>query len=432
MKKLFTLIAIAILATSTTHAQDITHTLGASGKFIINNSSNANLLEITDNFTSSFKLTNTGSHTTDLQLYNAGHNNKLEFYSAKGTSIAPTSVDDGYGLGIIYFHGYSGGYVLSSSITSNVDGTPGAYVPSDIQFSTATATTGTKTRLTIESSGRVNIATVLKLTPLTSAPASPEKGDIYFDDATTKAKYYDGTNWVNMGSGASSIDDLTDAKSNNSSYYIGDNAGATATGTLNTSVGSYSLDKLTTGEKNTVIGGVAGANLTTGSFNTIVGTQAGYTTTGSKNILIGSNIQPSSDVANEELNIGNIIYATGLTTSNMKVGIGNGNNAPNSTLDVKGSFSLAYAEGNAIPLTDAHYTYNVTGATGGVIVLPLASSGTGRVYVIKCSVATTKVQADVTDSIDGLISPNNYIDLTSGQYLQVQSTGSNWIIIGQN
>lgn len=47
------------------------------------------------------------------------------------------------------------------------------------------------------STGQVNIATILHLTP-GSAPASAAAGDLYFDSSTNKARCYDGTIWQDL------------------------------------------------------------------------------------------------------------------------------------------------------------------------------------------------------------------------------------------
>jgi hypothetical protein len=50
-------------------------------------------------------------------------------------------------------------------------------------------------RFTISGTGVININSVLNMTPRTSAPPTPSKGDIYMDDTTNKLMVYDGTQW---------------------------------------------------------------------------------------------------------------------------------------------------------------------------------------------------------------------------------------------
>ncbi|GAA6162559.1 hypothetical protein NBRC116590_02630 [Pelagimonas sp. KU-00592-HH] len=45
--------------------------------------------------------------------------------------------------------------------------------------------------------GGVKVQDLLKLNP-TTAPASPERGDVYFDDATDKLRCHDGTTWHDL------------------------------------------------------------------------------------------------------------------------------------------------------------------------------------------------------------------------------------------
>ena len=150
---------------------------------------------------------------------------------------------------------------------------------------------------------------------------------IYQTDATAGFYYYDGTSWVSLGGsgGAQSINDLSDGKTvATSSIFLGINAGASATGASNTGLGASALVTLTTGTDNTAIGDSSGSSLTTGI----------------NNILIGKGMNATASTSSNELNIGDAIYATGITTAGVKVGIGNGNNAPTHTLDVAGSVNI--------------------------------------------------------------------------------------------
>ncbi|MCK5788812.1 MAG: hypothetical protein KAH32_07425, partial [Chlamydiia bacterium] len=213
---------------------------------------------------------------------------------------------------------------------------------------------------------------------------------------------------------------------------IGPEALTLATGENNTALGQFGLSALVGGNRNTSIGTHAGAGLTGGTGNVFLGYGAGDTQTGGdNNIAIGESVYLANTTGDNQLNIGNTIYATGMTTAGVKVGIGNGNNAPNSTLDVKGSVSLAYAEGNAIPLTDAHYTYNIIGHSGSSLVLPTAIGIKGRVYIIK-NTHTADEKVVPTPSLGQTIDGQIEITLAQYKFIKVQSTGTNWIIIGQN
>jgi hypothetical protein len=96
-----------------------------------------------------------------------------------------------------------------------------------------------------------------------------------------------------------------------------------------TTVGYKSGYSFTTGsDYNTLLGYQAGYGITTGSNNIWIGTatsSAGVAnlTTGSQNILIGNNISLPSATASGQLNIGNIIFGTGITSTGSTVSSGN-------------------------------------------------------------------------------------------------------------
>ncbi len=207
----------------------------------------------------------------------------------------------------------------------------------------------------------------------------------------------------NNGSGAYNVAVVLDALENatgNNNVAVGANAGKTLTTGVNNTFLGGAAGILATGDNNTALGKDALGALTTGNDNILIGVGAGNITTGSENIVIGrwsdtdATIVPNQN-ADGQLNIGNTIYATGMYTSGVKVGIGKDNNAPTSTLDVAGSVTMAFANSiNDITLTAAHYTL---GARGGITVtLPSAIGITGRIYIIKfaASNGTTVVTID--------------------------------------
>ncbi|PIR38198.1 MAG: hypothetical protein COV34_01095 [Candidatus Zambryskibacteria bacterium CG10_big_fil_rev_8_21_14_0_10_42_12] len=128
---------------------------------------------------------------------------------------------------------------------------------------------------------------------------------------------------------------------------IGENAMSLSTASQNTAVGYQSLIQSansgnsafghstlfsnTSGQQNIAIGFQAGYGVSTGNRNILVGYQAGVTggslTTGSNNILIGHQAGATSSTMTNGLNIGNLIYGTGLggtgtTLSTGNIGIG--------------------------------------------------------------------------------------------------------------
>jgi len=100
---------------------------------------------------------------------------------------------------------------------------------------------------------------------------------------------------------------------------------------------------------NTLIGYQAGYGITTGSNNIWLGTATSSTgianlTTGSQNILIGNNISFASTTANGQLNIGNILFGTGITSTGSTLSSGSlgvGTTSPWRKFSVTGTVGLA-------------------------------------------------------------------------------------------
>jgi hypothetical protein len=108
------------------------------------------------------------------------------------------------------------------------------------------------------------------------------------------------------------------------------------TGTEVVSAGYLTLQNLSgAATQVTAIGARAGRALTTGSNNTFVGYRAGDTlTTGISNIALGRAVNLSSPTASNEMNLGGAVFATGIGTTPVLVGIVT--NAPTAKLDVNG------------------------------------------------------------------------------------------------
>ncbi|MGH1455934.1 MAG: tail fiber domain-containing protein [Alphaproteobacteria bacterium] len=177
-------------------------------------------------------------------------------------------------------------------------------------------------------------------------------GDFLIDDDGTAGsqgciRYLEGTGlqfshdcstYTTMGAASSmAINDLTDAYTDYTTdfnLYMGDSAGVAASpGQYNVAVGQNALSALDTTcgvsnscDENTAIGYNALSSNTTGYWNTAIGYNAmtanttGYSniaigrqtgdniTTGSSNIIIGQGIDAPSATADNQLNIGNLIY----------------------------------------------------------------------------------------------------------------------------
>jgi hypothetical protein len=213
----------------------------------------------------------------------------------------------------------------------------------------------------------------------------------------------------NTGIGAQVLEDLT-------------------TASCNVAVGSLALGNVVSSNNNTAIGYGAGGQ-TSGANNIFVGYQAGNNvTSGAANIIIGYDISAQSATANSQLSIQNIIFgtgnsATGTTVSSGNIGIRIA--APNSTLQVNGSFALPYIEvSSAYTAQDTDFTIFCTGTF--TLSLPTAVGRTGRIYVIKhFGSGTLTVDPNGSETIDGALTQT----ILSNQSCAVQSTGTNWIFM---
>ncbi|MGZ5507684.1 MAG: tail fiber domain-containing protein, partial [Limisphaerales bacterium] len=159
----------------------------------------------------------------------------------------------------------------------------------------------------------------------------------YLNTAVGYQAYGSGDGQYNtaVGNNAASVTNNASATT-----YVGDHAGYQHYGDGNTGVGAQALyGTQTTGVYNTALGYAAGYDITTGGHNIFIGdyiTSGVGITSGSNNILIGQDVRPPSRTANNQLNIGNLIYATGLakgtTASTGYVGIGT--STPQALLDL--------------------------------------------------------------------------------------------------
>jgi hypothetical protein len=154
------------------------------------------------------------------------------------------------------------------------------------------------------------------------------------------------------------------------------------TGSNSTALGANALYTATTGVNNTALGYQAGYDITTGGHNVIIGDYATTgvgITTGSNNILIGQNLQELTKTSSNQLDIGNLIFATGLASgSTMSTGnVGIGTTAPGQLLGVGSSSQFTVDTGGNVVTTSgsltlrnnfsALYFYNTAGAQIGEI-----------------------------------------------------------------
>ncbi|MEC8602072.1 MAG: hypothetical protein VXX96_02600, partial [Bacteroidota bacterium] len=127
-----------------------------------------------------------------------------------------------------------------------------------------------------------------------------------------------------ISGGASALNDLSDAKTINQSFFIGSDQSSSAgqgayysvalgtkalnsitTGDYNTAIGQEALEKLTTTHKNTAIGAQALRYVETGENNTGIGAYAGDGLLGgSNNVVIGHNADTHSTQSSNQIVIG--------------------------------------------------------------------------------------------------------------------------------
>gem|GEM_PF-2947872 len=162
-------------------------------------------------------------------------------------------------------------------------------------------------------------------------------------------KFIDGSNNIAIG-----YQSMTWATTSKNSVAIGYSAATGASSNDNyqglVALGYQTGHGLSNGSDfNTLVGYQAGYGITTGSNNIWIGTATSSTgianlTTGSQNILIGNNISLSSSTASGQINIGNIFFGTGITSTGSKLSTGNiaiGTSTPYARLTVWGPDSAA-------------------------------------------------------------------------------------------
>jgi hypothetical protein len=172
-----------------------------------------------------------------------------------------------------------------------------------------------------------------------------------------------------------------------SSVAVGNEAGQ-GTGNYSSQGGTYigyrAGENVATGSDfNTFLGHWAGKVVTTAASSTLLGYLSGSNlTTGSHNLSVGSNIEFPSATADNQLNIGNIIFGTdidgvGSTLSTGKIGIGT--TTPVATLAVNGTLFVG---------TTTAYTQATSTISHSLNVMGNLKVGTSSSYISPYSTST--------------------------------------------
>lgn len=123
-------------------------------------------------------------------------------------------------------------------------------------------------------------------------------------------------------------------------------------GTYNTAIGSNALYENKTGDNNTALGWRALGGASGGSSNIGVGYNTGINVGGSNNIIIGNKLDIQSNTASNQLNIGNIIYGTGVDGTGVNLSSGNvgiGVKNPTAKLEINGKIKATNVNFSGLP-----------------------------------------------------------------------------------
>ncbi len=259
-------------------------------------------------------------------------------------------------------------------------------------------------------------------------------------------------NTTGSGNNAIGLQTLANNSTGNNNTANGNEAlGSNTTGSANTAFGWNALDTSTTGNDNTAVGFLAGNSDTIGSNNTTLGYDAGYdittggnniilgteqnlggsVTTGSNNILIGTGVRYGlSQTGNNQLNIGNLIFGTGIgseaTLATGNVGIGT--TTPWKTLSVNGDVDFSGnfyfpASNSGIWALGAGVAWGGTVTSGNVSGIQPQNSTGSQLFTFASPSGDLSVQTDGSFFAgDGLGTSPDGLTAASTGYVVAQSS----------
>ena len=160
---------------------------------------------------------------------------------------------------------------------------------------------------------------------------------------------------------------------------------ATLTGTWNTAMGAYSMERLTSGSNNTGIGNETMSFITTTSNNTGIGNRSLMNTTGSNNTSLGSNAAVQLTTGDNNLFLGNSSGTQIANNSNLT-------SLSNSVLIGAGARTAANAEINEIVIG-----YNAVG--NGSNTIQLGNASITNVNTKGSITANAEISSEITSNI---------------------------------
>lgn len=224
---------------------------------------------------------------------------------------------------------------------------------------------------------------------------------------------------------------LTANVSGDNNTALGYAALATTTGSNNTAVGAQALYTNGAGSNGTAAGYKA-LYLATGSNNIALGYQAGDNiSSGANNIIIGYDVDAPSATASNQLNIGNIIFAsgidgTGTTISSGNVGIGLNN--PASAFVVKSDVTEDIPAGGTIPADECGSIKKIKASTAVTTnttnTFTAPTSGYDGCCMEVFNTGANNITLDQNAKFKTVGAAN--VVLTSGDFVRVCSNGTNW------